>query len=74
MNLLQALQDRLNPSDRHIATIVAQRDRLWVARTIDEATVLLSGDAKIDDVVYYERATHKIVEIAPKVEFSVWEV
>lgn len=75
MNLLQELSYRLNNTDRHIATITGQRhDGLWVGTTLDNKTVLLTGNAQMSKKVYYDRHSGQILGFAPDVQFETYSV
>ncbi len=77
MNLLEQLTHYLTPQSKYIATIVGERDGVWVGKTLDEAIILLkvgSVDIKVGDKIYYDKITGTILGIAPQVNFEEYGV
>lgn len=78
MNLLDQLTNRLNTSEKHIATLTGQKaDGTWTARTIGGAVVLLKPTTQtltIGNQVYYDRVSGEIMAVAPSVAWEEYGV
>lgn len=75
MNIRQQLLDLISPQKRLYAEIIGQKSAdLFIATTPSGATVLLRGNAKIGDPVYYDGFTMQIIVITEKVNWQDLEV